>query len=173
MASGLLFLRLIAAATLFAHGTSKLLGWWGGRGPQGAAGAFASWGFRKPLASVLFASISETAGAVALALGFGTPFACVAGASVLVVAAWVAHLPRGFFGLGLEFPILFWAVFVSLASTGPGRYSIDHAAGWSDNLSGPLWGLGVAVLSAVGGVLVLSTRARLAAAPTSNAPVAS
>jgi hypothetical protein len=43
-------------------------------------------------------------------------------------------------------------VAVSLAATGPGRFSIDRAIGWDDNISGVWWGvaaLGAAVLASV------------------------
>jgi hypothetical protein len=36
------------------------------------------------------------------------------------------------------------AVAVAVAATGPGRFSIDNAIGWADNISGLWWGVGVA-----------------------------
>jgi hypothetical protein len=44
---------------------------------------------------------------------------------------------------------------VALAATGPGRFSIDHALGWDDNLSGAIWGLGVLTLAIVAALVVL------------------
>ena len=42
-------------------------------------------------------------------------------------------------------------VAVAVAATGPGRFSLDHAFGWDDNLSGVWWGVGV-----LGAALVIS-----------------
>lgn len=42
-------------------------------------------------------------------------------------------------------------VAISLAATGPGRFSLDRAAGWDDNLSGVWWGVAV-----LGAALVVS-----------------
>src|SRR4051794_41853786 len=40
VAYGILFLRVVLGATLFAHGSQKLFGWFGGHGPRGTAGFF-------------------------------------------------------------------------------------------------------------------------------------
>ena len=42
-------------------------------------------------------------------------------------------------------------VAVGVSATGPGRFSIDRALGWDDNLSGLWWGVGV-----LGGAVVLA-----------------
>ena len=53
---------------------------------------------------------------------------------------------------------MLWAAAVALAATGPGRFSVDRALGWDDNLSGTWWGVGVLAVSLAGGMLVLATR---------------
>jgi hypothetical protein len=59
---------------------------------------------------------------------------------------------------------------VAVAATGPGRYSIDHALKWDDNLSGPIWGLAVLALAIVGGLFVLTVmREPRAATPAEEA----
>jgi hypothetical protein len=53
------------------------------------------------------------------------------------------------FMLGSELEIIYLTIGVSLAATGPGRFSIDRAIGWDDNISGVWWGggaLGAAVV---------------------------
>ena len=163
MAYGVLFLRVIVGLTLAAHGAQKLFGWFGGGGPRGTAGFFGSLGFRRQhaLPMALLAGLSEAAGAL-FALGFLTPFAALGLASVMVVAVGTIHYKNGFWSTsgGFEYNLLIWAVAVAVAASGPGRFSIDGALGWVDNLSGVWWGVGVLVASILGGLLVLALRER-------------
>ena len=53
--------------------------------------------------------------------------------------------------LGSELEIAYLTVAVSLAAIGPGRFSIDRAIGWDDNISGVWWGVG-----ALGAALAVS-----------------
>jgi putative oxidoreductase len=161
MAYGILFLRVIVGLTLFAHGTQKLFGWFGGPGPRGTAGFFGSLGFRREhaLPMAVLAGLSEASGLL-FALGFLTPFAALGMASVMVVAVGTIHYKNGFWATsgGLEYNLLIWAVAIAVAATGPGRFSIDHALGWVDNISGLWWGVGVLVVSLLGGLMVLALR---------------
>src|SRR5919198_4046928 len=145
MAYGLLLLRVVAGGTIFAHGAQKLFGWWGGGGLRGTAGFFENVGFRPPLLLALFAGLGE-AGGLAFAAGFLTPLAALGMAIVMLNAIIVVHRPKGFFNTngGLEFPLLLGTVAVSVAALGPGRFSVDRAIGWDDNISGAWWALGVA-----------------------------
>jgi putative oxidoreductase len=159
VAYGILFLRVVVGSTLAAHGSQKLFGWFGGPGPQGTAGFFGKLGFRPPLAMAIVAGLSEAAG-IAFALGFLTPFAALAMASVMVVAIASVHWQKGYWlaNGGYEYNLVLWTVAVAVAAMGPGRFSIDNALGWAGNLSGLWWGAGVAVASIVSGLLVVSTR---------------
>src|SRR5438105_43935 len=137
MAYGILFLRVIVGVLLFLHGTQKLFGWWGGPGPRGAAGFFGSLGFSPPLAMAIVAGMSEASGLL-FALGFLTPLAALAMATVMVVATGSVHWRNGLFNTngGFELPLAFWTVAVAVAAAGPGRFSLDRALGWVDNLAG-------------------------------------
>lgn len=159
MAYGLVFLRLVVGSVLFAHGAQKLLGWWGGSGLRGTAGWLGSSGFRPPFLMALLVALSESSGAL-FALGLVTPLAALAIASTMVVAVGSVHWKNGFWSGkgGYEFNLTLWAAAAAVAATGPGRFSLDRALGWDDNLSGVWWGAGVLVLSLVGGLLVLATR---------------
>jgi putative oxidoreductase len=141
---GLLLLRLVIGGTMFAHGAQKLFGWFGGGGPRGTAGAFGSMGFRAPLVMALLAGLGECGG-VAFAAGFLTPLAALGMAVVMINAISVVHWSNGFFNgkSGIEFPLALLTVAVAVAATGPGRFSLDRAFGWDDNLSGTWWGVGV------------------------------
>jgi putative oxidoreductase len=167
VAYGILLLRVVVGMSLAAHGTQKLFGWFGGGGPRGTAGSFGSLGFRPPLAMALVAGGSETAG-FAFALGFLTPFAALAMASVMVVAVGSVHWKNGFWAGkgGYEYNLALWTVAVAISATGPGRFSIDHVLGWANNLSGVWWGVGVLVGSIAVGLLVVSTRQTPVATPS-------
>jgi putative oxidoreductase len=159
MSYGLLLLRAAIGTTMFAHGTQKLFGWFGGHGPRGTAGFFGKLGFPAALAMAVFAGLAEAAGAL-FALGFLTPFAALAIASVMVVAVGAVHRKNGFWNMGggYEFNLALWTVAVAVAATGPGRFSLDRLVGWDDNLSGLWWGVGVLGASLLGGAVLLAMR---------------
>jgi putative oxidoreductase len=160
--TGLLLLRLVIAVVMFFHGTQKLFGWWDGNGLDGAARFFASQGFRPPRLMAAVASLTETGGALLLALGLATELgvAMLAGVLTNVVAL---HLRNGLdhrkHGFELEFALLGGTVAVGLC--GPGRWSLDHALG----VPGWTWLGAVAVgLGLVSGLCVFASRDRRAAA---------
>jgi putative oxidoreductase len=161
MAYGILFLRVVVGLLFFGHGAQKLFGWFGGHGPRGTAGFFGSLGFRREhaLPMALVAGLSEAAGLL-FAVGFLTPFAALAMASVMVVAVATVHWRNGLWSTagGFEYNLVLWAVTVAVAASGPGRFSLDAALGWVDNLAGVWWGVGVLVVSLLGGALVLLLR---------------
>jgi len=163
MAYGLLLLRVVAGGTIFAHGAQKLFGWFGGHGLRGTAGFFENIGFRPPFLLAALAGLGE-AGGVLFAFGFVTPLAALGIAIVMFNAIAVVHWSKGFFNGngGLEFPLLLATVAVAVAATGPGRFSVDRALGWDDNLSGVWWGVGVAVVAAAVSLLTVATTRRRA-----------
>jgi putative oxidoreductase len=61
MAYGLLLLRLFVGASFFGHGTQKLFGWFGGYGPQGTGGFFASQGYRHGVRMAVLAGSQKPA----------------------------------------------------------------------------------------------------------------
>jgi putative oxidoreductase len=170
---GLLALRIVVGLVLAGHGSQKLLGWFGGGGPRGTAGFFGDLGFRPPLVLATVAGLSEASG-LAFAAGLLTPFAALAMASVMVVAVGSVHLRNGFWSTngGYEYNLVLWTVAASVAATGPGRFSIDRAIGWDGSLSGLWLGIGVAVVSVLGGLAVLSTRELQPEAEATEAPLA-
>jgi putative oxidoreductase len=150
---GLLLLRLVVGTTLAAHGAQKLFGWFGGPGLAGAAVGFEGLGFTPGRRHALMAGIVEVGGGLLLALGLATPLAAAVVASVMIVAAVSAHLPRGFFAQngGFEYPLVLGAAGLTAAFTGAGALSADALLGWQ--LAGAQWGavaLAVAVIGAAG-----------------------
>ena len=70
----------------------------------------------------------------------------------------LVHWKKGFWNAngGFEFNLVLLTVAVSVAATGPGRFSLDRALGWDDNLSGLWWGLGALGAAAVTSFLTLT-----------------
>ena len=140
MSYGLLLLRVFVGASFFGHGTQKLFGWFGGYGPQGTGGFFTSQGYRNGVQMAVLAGIAEAGGGILLALGLLTPLACAAIAIVMLNAIFAVTLKRAFL-LGSELELMYLVTVVSLAAIGPGRFSLDRAIAWDDNISGVWWGV--------------------------------
>src|SRR6266536_2301590 len=169
MSYGLLLLRIVVGGTMFSHGAQKLFAWFGGHGLRGTAGFFGNLGYRAPLLMTLAAGLAESGGLL-FAAGFVTPLAALGIAVVMLNAIAIVHWPKGFFNGngGLEFPLTLLTVAVAVSAIGPGRFSLDRAIGWDDNISGVWWGVGVAVAAAAISVVTVQVarrRERLHTAP--------
>jgi putative oxidoreductase len=163
MSYGLLLLRVVVGLAFVGHGTQKLFGWFGGYGPQGTGGFFAAQGYRAGVAMAVMAGLAETGGGALLALGFLTPLAGTLIAIVMINAIGSVTFKRAFM-LGSEVEIAYLTVGIALAAIGPGRFSLDRALGWDDNLSGVWWGVAaLAVAAAVSLVTLTIGRTRSAA----------
>ena len=166
---GLWILRLVIGLTLAAHGSQKLLGWFGGGGIAGTAPFLEQLGFRPGRLHAALAGIAETAGGLLLAAGFLTPFAAAALIGVMVVAAGSAHWGKGFFlhSGGFEYTLVLAAGALAIAFTGPGAISLDRSLGigWS----GGTWGLAALLLGLLGGSAELLTRKTAPATTTQQA----
>lgn len=158
MSLGLLLLRLLLAALLFGHATQKLFGWFGGNGPAGTGEIFARWGFRPGPQLVVLAGVCELLGAGSIALGLLTP----GGAAVVVGTMVVAAAPNAANGLwahqgGCEVPVVYAGLGAVLGFTGPGAWSLDHAAGLG-SLSGAAWGVAAVLVGLAAAVPPLLRR---------------
>jgi putative oxidoreductase len=158
MSYGLLLLRLVLGLTMAGHGAQKLFGWWGGPGLRGVHGWLAGMRFRGGWMPTLVLVTGELGGGVALALGLVTPLAALAIVATMMVAIATVHWSKGFWNGngGFEFNLLIIAAATALAATGPGRFSLDRAFGWADNLSGVWWGVGVLGAGALISLLLLT-----------------
>jgi putative oxidoreductase len=145
---GLLLLRVGVGGALFAHGSQKLFGWFGGGGPEGTAEFLGSAGFEPPTLNATLAGVGETGSGVLLALGLGTGPAAAAATGTMVTAGSV-HAANGFFNTsgGCELPATYALAATALALTGPGRISLDHATGHVLSRRGLTWFAYAAVLS--------------------------
>jgi putative oxidoreductase len=150
MSYGILLLRVVVGLAFVGHGTQKLFGWFGGYGPKGTGGFFASVGYRAGVLMAVAAGLAEVGGGTLLALGFVTPLAGALLATVMINAIASVTFKKAFM-FGSELEIAYLTIAVSLAAVGAGRFSIDRAIGWEDDISGVWWGVG-----ALGAALVVS-----------------
>jgi putative oxidoreductase len=159
LSTGLLLGRLILGTLLAAHGSQKLLGWFGGYGIAGTGGYFESIGFRPGKFFAAAAGLTEIVGGTLLALGLLGPIGPALIITIMIVAAVSVHLKHGVFAMnnGIEVPLLYATGALTLALTGPGLFSIDAALGldqiWTPEL---VWG--AIALGVVAGLVNLSLR---------------
>ncbi len=162
---GLLVIHVVVGATLAAHGAQKLFGWFGGPGVDGTAGYLESLGLRPGRLLALAAGGAELTGGTLLVLGLATPLAATLIASTMLVAVFTDSRRKGFwiYNGGFEYELVLVVVAVGLAFAGAGRWSLDGAIGWS--VAGLWWGIGAALLAAIGagGTLAVARGLRSAA----------
>jgi putative oxidoreductase len=158
MAIGLLLLRLTVGLTLAAHGAQKLFGWFGGHGLDATGKGLAGLGFHPGRRHALMAGVVEVGGGVLLALGLVTPAAAAVVFSVMVVAAFSAHVQRGFFAQqgGYEYNLVLGVAGLAIAFTGPGTVSVDALIGAP--MGGASWGVAAFVVGVIGSTLQLAQR---------------
>jgi putative oxidoreductase len=146
----LLLVRVIIGITMIAHGLNH---WLGGGKIDGTAGWFGGLGLRQPKLQAWLSVVTEIGAGLLLVLGLLTWLACAAVVSVMLVAGLLAHRPNGFFVFkeGYEYVLVLSVVSLAVATLGPGRFSIDAAAGIEvTGWTGGGIALGVAVLATAG-----------------------
>jgi putative oxidoreductase len=141
MKLGITILRVAVGGTLFAHGAQKLLGWFGGPGPDGTAQGFERIGLKPGKRNALVAGGSEAGGGALLAAGLTVPLGAAATVAVMSEAVRKVHWDKGFFSTagGYEYNLVLGVAAIALADTGPGAWSLDRVLGIE--MSGPEWAL--------------------------------
>jgi putative oxidoreductase len=83
-----------------------------------------------PYLSAVLAATAEALGVVFLALGLKTRLICVPLMVTMLVAITVVHWKDGFAASanGYEIPLYYFIMLFVLATTGPGKYSLDETA---------------------------------------------
>ncbi len=122
----LLLLRLALGSIMWAHGAQKLLGLFGGSGPQGIVGLTRSLGLPYQLGWLVIAI--EFFGGIAVVLGVLSRLAALGFAVEMVVAIAKVHWTNGFFlqpnKPGFEYPMVLCVVALVLFLTGPGSFAL-------------------------------------------------
>ncbi|ANS73312.1 oxidoreductase [Paenibacillus yonginensis] len=124
---GLLIIRLVIGLIFAAHGAQKLFGWFGGHGIKGTGGWMESVGIKPGVPAAAAAGLVELIGGLAFAAGLFTAVVAILLALTMVMAIVKVHGPNGFWSTanGYEFHLILIAVFIGLAFTGAGSYSLD------------------------------------------------
>ncbi len=125
-------IRFFTGLVLMPHGAQKLFGWFGGHGLEGTAGFFAqNLGLQPGIFWAGLVGATEFFGGLFLAIGFLTRPAAVGIAILMAYAAFVVHLPSGFFWNkgGYEYPLLWGLIALALAFRGGGEMSLDRKIG--------------------------------------------
>jgi putative oxidoreductase len=157
---GLLLIRLVVGGTLIMHGWNH---WLGGGKIGGTARWFDGLGLRPGVMHACASVVTELGAGTLLLLGLVTPLACAGAIGPMAVAGIAAHRRNGFFVFrdGFEYVLMIAVVATALAAIGPGRASLDHAAGI--DFAGTA-GVLTALIAGLGGAaLLLATSWRPAA----------
>jgi putative oxidoreductase len=150
--TALLLVRVVVGVTMMMHGYNH---WRGGGRIDGTARWFSGLGLRYGLIQAWMSVLTELGAGFLLVVGLLTPLACAAVISVMLIAGLLAHRKNGFFVFkdGYEYVLVLAFVSLLLATAGPGRISVDAAAGITiTGWAGAGIALGVAV-AAVAGLL--------------------
>jgi putative oxidoreductase len=127
-------LRLVLGIVFFAHGSQKMLGWFGGYGFKGTMGFFTQT-MHIPAVFAFLAIAAEFFGGLGLIVGLLNRIAAFGIAVNMLVAIFTVHLANGFFmnwngqqkGEGIEYHVLVLAITVALMIRGAGAFSLDRA----------------------------------------------
>jgi putative oxidoreductase len=168
----LLLVRLVIGTVMIAHGRNH---WLGGGRIAGTARWFGGLGLRQPVVQAWLSVVTELGAGALLILGLFTPLACAATISVMLVAGLLAHRRNGFFVFrdGYEYVLTLAVTCVGLGLLGPGRYSVDAAAGLAiTGWAGGAVALGVAVVATAGLLATFYRPARTASPGSAPAKAA-
>jgi len=158
-----LLARLFIGGMFIGHGTQKLFGWFGGPGIEGTTRMMGSLGLAPARSNAYAASLSETLGGTAIALGACTPAAAASLIATMTTAIRTVHIKNGFWasGGGYEFNLTIIAALLLLVDGGPGPVSVDSALGIEET------GAGAALAALAAGVA--GSTVTLAAAKAAHA----
>jgi putative oxidoreductase len=151
-----LLARLFIGGMFVGHGTQKLFGWFGGPGLDGTTGMMDKLGLAPPRANAYAASLSETLGGAAIALGAFTPAAAASLIGTMTTAIRTVHLKNGFWstGGGYEYNLTIIAALLLIVDGGPGALSVDGLLGIEETGAGTA--LGALALGVLGSTVTLA-----------------
>jgi putative oxidoreductase len=130
----MLIMRVGFGLMMMAHGYNHFFR--GGR-IAGTGRWFDSLGMKPGRIHAIVASTTELGAGALFALGLLTPFAAAGFIGLMTVAIWTVHRKNGFFIIkeGWEYVFLIALVALFVATSGPLKYSLDHAFNIDDDLS--------------------------------------
>ena len=129
----LLVVRVAGGITLAMHGYQKIF--MGGRNP-GTSRWFESLGMKPGKLHAYLAACTEISSGIGFALGLLTPLTAAGCIGIMVVAGWTHKDHFFIFKDGWEYNLMLGLLYVLVAVTGPGEWSLDHAFDLVDDLTG-------------------------------------
>ncbi len=138
--SAIAIVRIVLGAVFLAHGSQKMLGWFGGDGFSATMGFFTKV-MHIPAPLALLAICTEFFGGLGLIVGLLARVAALGIAASMVVAIATVHYQFGFFmnwfgkqkGEGVEYHLLAIAMAVLVMMRGAGAFSLDR---WLSSVAG-------------------------------------
>lgn len=124
-------MRIATGLMLMPHGAQKLFGWFGGYGPAATGQFFAqNLGMEPGIVFAVLAGLVEFFGGLALVLGLLTRPAALA-VTVLLGVTLTVHWGNGYFWTngGVEYPLLWAIMAISILLQGGGAFSVDRRLG--------------------------------------------
>lgn len=118
--------RLVLGVIMFAHGTQKLFGWFGGYGLEATGGFFAEkLGMMPGIFWAGLAGGGEFLSGILLILGLLTRFGALTSTITMVVALVTVHGGAFFLPTGMEYILALIALAIGLFVSGGGALSLD------------------------------------------------
>jgi putative oxidoreductase len=129
----LTILRVVLGIVFVAHGSQKMLGWFGGYGFSGTMNSFTH-DMHIPAVFAFLAIAAEFFGGLGLLLGVLARIAAFGITMNMLVAIFMVHLPNGLFmnwsgqqkGEGIEYHLLVLAITITIMMRGAGALSVDR-----------------------------------------------
>jgi putative oxidoreductase len=173
MRFALFLLRAVIGVLFIGHGAQKVLGKFGGYGPEGTGQFFDSIGLRPGKAMALAAGGTEMGGGALLTLGLATPAAQAGLTSVMAAAVWTVHKDKGIWVTegGYEYNLVLVSALFAITACGPGALSLDEALDMERTGLG--WAL-LGLLAGIGGAaaILTSSQGDAGEAPPAGGPEA-
>ena len=147
----LLAFRVGIGIVFLAHGINHIFR--GGK-IKGTAGWFESLGMKPGKLHAYLAATTELSCGIGFALGLLTPLTAAGGVGILTVASWTHKGKFFIFKDGWEYNAMLAALFILVATTGAGRWSLDNALDLADDLQGTT-GLLISLIGFVAAVALM------------------
>ena len=150
--AALLLLRVVTGGLLIGHGAQKLVGAFGGKGPEGTGQSFEKLGLQPGREWAEVAGVSEVVGGALTALGLLSPIGPITATAPMVVAWRKAHGGKPIWSNqgGGELPVTNLTIAIALILAGPGPVSIDGLVG----IRTPWWMSFLAIIGTATGIAI-------------------
>lgn len=150
--AALVLLRVVTGGLLIGHGAQKLVGAFGGKGPEGTARTFEKIGLEPGREWAQVAGASEVTGGALTALGLLSPIGPIVATAPMVVAWRKAHGDKPIWAQqgGGELAATNLTIATALILSGPGPVSLDRLFG----IKTPWWMSVLAIIGTAAGVAI-------------------